>query len=83
MVGAELVWLLSSLSTGPAMSGTLVQTIGFEWMLFGIALLNFAYAPLLFMLRAPPTKEEQRNLILGGDRSSVRYVNYKNEDEED
>ena len=64
------------------MSGTLVQTIGFEWMLFGIALLNFAYAPLLFMLRAPPTKEEQRNLILG-DKSSVRYVNYKNDDEEE
>lgn len=42
------------------MSGTLVKTVGFEWMLFGIALLNFVYAPLLIMLRSPPTKEEKK-----------------------
>lgn len=42
------------------MSGTLVKTIGFEWMLFGIAILNFLYAPLLYCLRAPPTKEEKK-----------------------
>lgn len=45
---------------GPAMSGTLVKTIGFEWMLFGIAIINFLYAPLLFSLRNPPTKEEKK-----------------------
>lgn len=45
---------------GPAMSGTLVKTIGFEWMLFGIAILNFLYAPLMWFLRAPPTKEEKK-----------------------
>ncbi|KAK9508874.1 hypothetical protein O3M35_006329 [Rhynocoris fuscipes] len=44
---------------GPALSGTLVNTIGFEWMLTCIALLNFIYAPLLIMLRNPPTKEEK------------------------
>lgn len=64
------------------MSGTLVKNIGFEWMLIGIAILNFMYAPALFMLRAPPTKEEQKNLILG-EKSSVRYVNYKNDEEEE
>lgn len=42
------------------MSGTLVKTVGFEWMLFGIALLNFVYAPLLLMLKSPPTKEEKK-----------------------
>lgn len=42
------------------MSGTLVKTVGFEWMLFGIALLNFVYAPLLIMLKSPPTKEEKK-----------------------
>lgn len=42
------------------MSGTLVNSIGFEWMLFGIAILNFIYAPLMYFLRAPPTKEEQK-----------------------
>lgn len=45
---------------GPALSGTLVNTIGFEWMLFGIAILNFLYAPLMYLLRNPPTKEEKK-----------------------
>ena len=45
---------------GPALSGTLVQTIGFEWMLFGIAIISFMYAPLLYYLRNPPTKEERQ-----------------------
>lgn len=68
--------------TGPALSGTLVKTIGFEWMLIGIAFLNFAYAPLLFMLRNPPAKDELKSLIMN-DKSSVRYVNYKNDDEDE
>nr|CAD7392286.1 unnamed protein product [Timema cristinae] len=67
---------------GPALSGTLVNTIGFEWMLFGIAILNFMYAPLLYLLRSPPTKEEKKSLILG-EKSSVRYVTYQNEDEDE
>ncbi|XP_017783428.1 PREDICTED: synaptic vesicular amine transporter [Nicrophorus vespilloides] len=67
---------------GPAMSGTLVNTIGFEWMLFGIAILNFLYAPLLFCLRSPPTKEEKKSLVTG-EKSSVRYVTYQNEEEDE
>ncbi|KAG7200685.1 hypothetical protein KM043_001238 [Ampulex compressa] len=66
---------------GPALSGTLVNSIGFEWMLFGIAILNFIYAPLMYFLRAPPSKEEKKSLIIG-EKSSVRYVTYQNEDEE-
>lgn len=42
------------------MSGTLVKKIGFEWMLFGIAILNFLYAPLLLSLKNPPTREEKK-----------------------
>jgi DHA1 family solute carrier family 18 vesicular amine transporter 1/2 len=49
-------------AVGPALSGTLVNTIGFEWMLFGIAILNFLYAPLMYLLRNPPTKEEKKVL---------------------
>lgn len=41
-------------------SGTLVNTIGFEWMLVGISVLCFMYAPLLIFLRAPPTREEKK-----------------------
>ncbi|XP_046828811.1 synaptic vesicular amine transporter isoform X1 [Vespa crabro] len=66
---------------GPALSGTLVNTIGFEWMLFGIAILNFMYAPLMYFLRAPPTKEEKKSLIIG-EKSSVRYVTYQNEEDD-
>lgn len=44
----------------------MVNTIGFEWMLVGIAILCFLYAPLLTLLRAPPTKEEKKVSIIGG-----------------
>lgn len=67
---------------GPALSGTLVKNIGFEWMLFGIAILNFLYAPLLFSLKNPPTKEEKKSLITG-ENSSVRYVTYQNEEDDE
>ncbi|XP_043273073.1 synaptic vesicular amine transporter isoform X2 [Venturia canescens] len=66
---------------GPALSGTLVNTIGFEWMLFGNAMLCFMYAPLMYFLRAPPTKEEKKSLIIG-EKSSVRYVTYQDEEED-
>ncbi|XP_054738477.1 synaptic vesicular amine transporter [Anastrepha obliqua] len=47
-------------AVGPALSGTLVKSIGFEWMLVGIAILCFLYAPLLTLLKNPPTKEEKK-----------------------
>ncbi|KAM7344148.1 vesicular monoamine transporter isoform 1-T3 [Cochliomyia hominivorax] len=47
-------------AVGPALSGTLVKTIGFEWMLFGIAIICFLYAPLLTLLKNPPTREEKK-----------------------
>lgn len=49
---------------GPALSGTLVNTIGFEWMLFGTAMLCFMYAPLMYFLKSPPTKEEKKVIKL-------------------
>ncbi|XP_037949450.1 synaptic vesicular amine transporter isoform X2 [Teleopsis dalmanni] len=68
-------------AVGPALSGTLVKSIGFEWMLFGIAIICFLYAPLLRLLKNPPTKEEKKSLIIG-ERSAVRYVTYQNYDDE-
>ncbi|KAL9922365.1 synaptic vesicular amine transporter-like isoform 2-T7 [Glossina fuscipes fuscipes] len=67
-------------AVGPALSGTLVKTIGFEWMLFGIAIICFMYAPLLTLLKNPPTREEKKSLIIG-ERSAVRYVTYQNYDD--
>ncbi|CAK1550212.1 unnamed protein product [Leptosia nina] len=68
-------------AVGPAFSGALVNSIGFEWMLVIIALLNFAYAPVLLLLRSPPARDEKQSLIIS-EKSSVRYVSYQNEEEE-
>ncbi|XP_064097958.1 synaptic vesicular amine transporter-like isoform X1 [Macrobrachium nipponense] len=69
---------------GPALSGTLVQTLGFEWMLYGIAIINFLYGPLMYCLKSPPAKNHgERQGLIYGEKSSVRYVTYKNEDEEE
>jgi len=66
---------------GPALSGTLVQTIGFGWMLFGIAMINFMYAPFLYLLRNPPTKEEHQSLIMT-EQSTISYKAYHKMEEE-
>ncbi|VDL69450.1 unnamed protein product [Nippostrongylus brasiliensis] len=39
---------------GPFFSGPLVETVGFPTMMYLIAMINFAYAPLMFLLRNPP-----------------------------
>lgn len=52
-------------------SGTLVKNIGFEWMMFGIGILCFCYAPLLLLLKAPPTKEEKKVSPDGIDNSAA------------
>ncbi|KAJ8704074.1 hypothetical protein PYW07_013368 [Mythimna separata] len=68
-------------AVGPALSGALMNSIGFEWMLVIIAVLNFGYAPCLLFLRSPPATNEKQSLI-ASDKSSVRYVSYQNEEEE-
>ncbi|ESO98414.1 hypothetical protein LOTGIDRAFT_114606 [Lottia gigantea] len=60
---------------GPAISGTIVRDVGFQWMLWIIAIVNIAYAPLLFFLRNPPAKEEKMSLIMN-DQCPVQYVTY-------
>lgn len=69
-------------AVGPALSGTLVKNIGFKHMLIGISILNFLYAPLLWFLKSPPTKEEKKSLLTG-DKPSVRYVTYQNEEDDE
>ena len=41
------------------MSGTLVQSIGFQAMIMGIACINFLYAPLMYFLKDPPMKNPE------------------------
>lgn len=60
---------------GPALSGTLVKDIGFNWMLWIIAIINILYAPLLYFIRSPPGREEKMSLIMN-DQCPVQYVTY-------
>ncbi|XP_048746822.2 synaptic vesicular amine transporter-like [Ostrea edulis] len=60
---------------GPAISGTLVKEIGFNWMLWIIAIINLIYAPLLYWIRNPPAREEKMSLIMN-DQCPVQYVTY-------
>ncbi|CAL4122224.1 unnamed protein product, partial [Meganyctiphanes norvegica] len=61
---------------GPALSGYLVKTMGFAYMLYGCAFINFLYAPLMYFLKCPPSKCEETQTLIG-DQSSVRYMTYK------
>ncbi|KAK6635752.1 hypothetical protein RUM43_007341 [Polyplax serrata] len=69
-------------AVGPALSGTLVSHFDFNRMLYGVAILNFLYAPLLLMLRSPPTKEEKKSLT-SAENSTCRYVSYQNEEDDE
>lgn len=62
-------------AVGPALSGTLVKSIGFNWMLLGIALITLLYAPLMYYVRNPPPKQPEEE-ALNTDCSTVRYVAY-------
>lgn len=52
--------------TGPALSGSLVQKFGFKWMLYGIAIINFLYAPFMYCLKSPPAKDHGERQVSGG-----------------
>ena len=46
-------------AVGPALSGSLVQALGFKTMMVGIGLISFCYGPLLVLLKDPPPRSEQ------------------------
>ena len=56
---------------GPALSGSLVQGIGFEKMLIGIAIICFLYGPLLFALKEVPPRTQQEK-----QETSVSIVHF-------
>ncbi|CAD5111653.1 DgyrCDS941 [Dimorphilus gyrociliatus] len=67
---------------GPALSGSMVKAIGFSWMLFVIAIINFLYAPLMIFLRNPPVLQVEKQCLVMGDSSNVKYVQYTEESPE-
>lgn len=54
--------------------------LGFRGLVNVASLVCFLFAPFMFMLRNPPGRNENQTLI---NESSVRYVNYTNDDSPD
>ncbi|XP_042657394.1 chromaffin granule amine transporter isoform X2 [Tyto alba] len=44
---------------GPSTGGAIVRAIGFPWLMIIIGVINITYAPLCWLLRNPPAKEEK------------------------
>ncbi|CAJ0921793.1 unnamed protein product, partial [Mesorhabditis belari] len=53
---------------GPFCSGPLVRSVGFPTMMYLIAIINFIYAPLMFLLRDPPPikRENEASAVSNG-----------------
>ena len=54
---------------GPALSGSLVEGIGFPTMMVCIAIISFLYGPLLYFLKDPKPKTDQEK-----QESSVSFI---------
>ncbi|KER25827.1 hypothetical protein T265_06799 [Opisthorchis viverrini] len=50
-------------AAGPIVSGSMVQTVGFSWMLWFISIVCALYSPLTLLLRNPPRRDEARALV--------------------
>lgn len=71
-------------AVGPALSGSLVEAVGFQAMLVGIGIICFIYGPVLFFLKDPPVKSEQEKqettqLVFGNEKACVKYANFDEE----
>jgi len=68
---------------GPALSGSLVESIGFKNMLLGIGFICFLYCPVLLMLKDPPHRTEQEKMenshLVFGEKTKVKYANFDGE----
>lgn len=67
---------------GPALSAALIKSLGFQGIFSVIATLTILYSPLLLVLRAPRMREEMQSLVKE-NTSSVRYVQYQGDEEEE
>ncbi|KAH9522542.1 hypothetical protein DERF_006106 [Dermatophagoides farinae] len=69
---------------GPVLSGTLVSWFGFTGLCTTSALISFAFAPCMLMLRNPPctnqtTSKSQQTQLLNSQEGAVKYVSYTND----
>ncbi|XP_013389837.1 synaptic vesicular amine transporter-like isoform X2 [Lingula anatina] len=63
-------------AVGPSLSGTIVKAVGFSWMLWGMAITVFLFAPLMYFLRNPPAVKEEKMALIMNDKCPVQYVTY-------
>ncbi|KAG8441095.1 hypothetical protein GDO86_006730 [Hymenochirus boettgeri] len=54
---------------GPLLGGTLAKTIGFNWLMVLLGLVEVAYAPLFILLRNVPGKDEEKPILNQEDQS--------------
>ncbi|XP_063722891.1 synaptic vesicular amine transporter-like isoform X1 [Symsagittifera roscoffensis] len=55
-------------AVGPALSGYIVEGIGFPWLVRTIGVINILFAPLLYYLKQPPTgSDEMKSILKNGD----------------
>lgn len=71
-------------AVGPAISGSLVQGLGFKSMMIGIGIICCFYGPMLRLLKNPPERTEQEKqeatqLVFGKDKTTVKYANFDEE----
>ncbi|XP_067879148.1 chromaffin granule amine transporter-like [Heterodontus francisci] len=61
------VALSMGFAIGPSIGGAIVKTIGFQWLMVIIGVINMSYAPLCVFLRNPPVKEEKMAILSQGN----------------
>ncbi|XP_047448885.1 chromaffin granule amine transporter [Mugil cephalus] len=57
------VALCMGFAIGPSTGGALVQAVGFPCLMVFIGVINILYAPLCFLLRNPPIREEKMAIM--------------------
>ncbi|XP_067118703.1 synaptic vesicular amine transporter-like [Centruroides vittatus] len=62
---------------GPLLSSAIVNTLGFQGLVYTTGVICFLYAPLLLLLRKVPAKDENQFLL---NDTTIRYISYTNED---
>ncbi|KAL8576327.1 hypothetical protein ACOMHN_006250 [Nucella lapillus] len=69
-------------SVGPSVGGLVVQTVGFPWLMRGMAVLNLLFCPFCLLLRnAPVAIDEGVSLHNTTDGTAMsRYTEDKTED---
>ncbi|CAH8535654.1 unnamed protein product [Schistosoma curassoni] len=62
-------------AVGPIISGAMVKSIGFKWMLWFIAIVSLLYSPLTLYLRNPPKRDEAQSLVTAKNGNQQKELN--------